>query len=94
MKYFIVISVVLFFALVYLFLRRKSSQIPNEDNQGSAHINLNVTTDSEDIHVDGSIDEFIITVDDRFSFLVQAGVIVGYRDNMKSNDFKKYIEAG
>jgi hypothetical protein len=90
--YFIIAAGAASLILAFWLLKSRRRIKPIEAETQPSQISLHVSTSSEEINVVGNTDEYIITVDNQFDFLVRDGVIVGYKDSTKSNVFKTYSE--
>lgn len=53
---------------------------------------LSLTSSNGQVKADGHMDEFTITIENRYTYFVRNGVIVAYKDSVKSHEFKKYAE--
>jgi hypothetical protein len=75
-------------------LKRRSKQLTLTltSSNGPEQVALTLTSSNGPVEADGDMNEFRITIENRYTYLVKDGVIVAYKDSYKSNTFKEYVE--
>jgi hypothetical protein len=75
-------------SILILWKKWNQKVLPNTPER----VSFSLTSSSGPVEADGNMDEFTITVENRYTYLVRDGVIVAYKDSSKNHEFKEYSE--
>jgi len=86
------LGVVVLILIATLILFQLKNKISNNRDLEQECVDISINSNNGKVVAVGNMDEFTITIENRYCYLVRGGIIVAFNDSDTGKGFKEYAE--